>query len=150
VKGCWLGLSPSGGDSHANLAGLLLDGGANNNSIGSTTPGERNVISGNTYEGATVSDSGTDNNSFIGNIIGAAAIATTSAGRAALRGDDDLLISNRLDVANGSAGVFLSKGTKGTRVGGTASGTGNLIAHNGGTGLQCTHRMPYTIRPRAT
>ncbi|MCY3021217.1 MAG: hypothetical protein NTW87_19560, partial [Planctomycetota bacterium] len=136
VKGCWLGLGASGKDMNANLAGLLIDGGAKANTIGGTGAGERNAIGGNVYEGITVSGEGTDDNVILGNIVGAAAIAESSVGRAASRGDDDLSLPDRSAVSNGSAGVFLSKGTKGTRVGGDTDADANLIGYNGGNGLE--------------
>jgi hypothetical protein len=77
VEGCWLGLGASGQDTQPNLAGLLIEGGANGNTIGSTADGEHNVVSGNYYEGITVSGAGTDNNVIVGNIIGAAAMIDT-------------------------------------------------------------------------
>ena len=136
VKGCWLGLSASGREMHPNLAGLLLEGGANGNTIGSTVDGERNAVSGNYYEGITVSGTGTDNNAIVGNIIGAAAVSWSSTGRAASRGESSLLSVVQMPLGNGSAGVFLSKGTKNTKVGGPASSDGNLIAYNGGNGVE--------------
>jgi len=136
VKGCWLGLSASGTDAQPNLAGLLLEGGANGNTIGSTMDGEHNAVSGNYYEGITVSGAGTDSNTIVGNIVGAAAIGETSTGRAASRGESSLSLLVQAPLGNGSAGVFLSKGTHGTKVGGEGSADGNLIAFNGANGIE--------------
>jgi len=137
VKGCWIGLGASGKDMHGNLAGVLIEGGAKANIIGGTSAGERNAISGNLYEGITVSGDGTDDNVIVGNIIGAAGLAENAGGRAAgLRGEEALQLGSRMPVANGSAGVFLSQGTTGTRVGGEDAADANLIAHNGGSGLE--------------
>jgi hypothetical protein len=127
VKGCWIGLTASGESPLPNLAGVLIDGGAQHNVIGGTSSGERNVVSGNYYEGVTVSGAGTDENIIAGNIIGA-------SGNAA--GDDTLAPDNRRAVPNGSSGVFLSKGTRATRVGGETVADGNLIAFNGGNGIE--------------
>ena len=101
------------------------------------------AISGNAYEGLTVSGAGTDNNVINGNIIGAAAVTQTATGRALSRGEDDLSLPSRSAVSNGSAGVFLSKGTVGTLVGGTGNNDGNLIAYNGGNGIEV--RTPNSI-----
>ncbi|MGD0092945.1 MAG: kelch repeat-containing protein [Planctomycetota bacterium] len=136
VKGCWLGLSSSGTEAQGNLAGILLDQGSKNNTIGGSADGESNTISGNSYEGLTVSGDGTDDNTVVGNIIGAAAVAETSLGRAASRGNDYLMLASRAAVANGSAGVFLSRGTQGTRVGGEGQRDPNLVANNGGRGVE--------------
>jgi hypothetical protein len=83
VKGCWLGLSASGKEMQGNLAGILIDQGAKNNTIGGAADGERNTISGNSYEGITVSGDGTDGNILVGNIIGAAAVTEAATGLAA-------------------------------------------------------------------
>ena len=58
VKGCWIGLDAGGSSSQANLGGILVNDGAHGNTIGSPTSGETNVISGNSFEGVTVSGTG--------------------------------------------------------------------------------------------
>lgn len=123
VKGCWIGLDSDGTTASANLhAGVAIADGASSNTIGGVVAGEANVISGNALEGITVAGAGTDDNVVIGNVIGESGTADTAGQRSA--------------VGNGSAGVFLSLGTKGTRVGGSAAGEGNVIANNGGTGVE--------------
>jgi hypothetical protein len=136
VKGCWLGLSASGKDMSANLAGVLIEAGAHANMIGGTNVGERNAISGNFYEGITVSGSGSDDNTILANVVGAAAVTEVSTRAVASRAEDDLLYGMRGAVGNGSAGVFLSKSTKGTKVGGDADTDSNLIGYNGGNGVE--------------
>ncbi|MCY3018454.1 MAG: tandem-95 repeat protein [Planctomycetota bacterium] len=136
VKGCWLGLSASGKDMQANLAGLIIEGGAKANTIGGTGAGERNTISGNLFEGITISGAGTDDNVLLGNIIGANAISETATRQAVSRDSDDLGLASRSPLGNGSTGVFLSKGTQGTQVGGDTDADANLIAYNGGNGLE--------------
>jgi len=133
IKGCWIGLDSSGTTSSPNLAGILIQGGAPTNTIGGTADGESNSVSGNTFEGVTVSGAGTDSNVVIGNIVGAAAIATSSRSVSAR---DDTTLQGRNAVSNGSAGVFLSKGTQGSTVGGTNPGESNAIANNGGNGVE--------------
>lgn len=122
VKGCWIGLDAEGISDRANFAGVLIDGGAHDNTIGGLVAGEANVISGNSFEGITASGTGTDDNVIIGNVIGEGAIDDPQTGRSA--------------VGNGSAGIFLSKGTKGTQVGGDTSGESNSVAYNGGNGVE--------------
>ena len=134
VKGCWIGLDASGTSAEPNLGGVLIQGGACTNTIGSTVAGQANVISGNTFEGITISGAGTNGNVIIGNIVGASGGST--AGRAlGATGRDDLL-GGRSALANGSAGVFLSKGTQGSRVGGSNAGEGNAIAFNAANGVE--------------
>ena len=134
VKGCWIGLDASGTTAEPNLGGVLIQGGACTNTIGSTVAGQANVISGNTFEGITISGSGTNGNVIIGNIVGASAVLT--AGRALGAATRDDLLGGRSALANGSAGVFLSKGTQGSRVGGSNAGEGNAIAFNAANGVE--------------
>ena len=131
VKGCWIGLDSSGAAPQPNLAGILIQNGAKTNVIGGTGAGEGNAISGNSFEGVTSSGTGTDGNIVIGNIIGAAAVETLPASVASRE-----FIPTRGAVGNGSAGVFLSRGTQGGRVGGDFASEGNRVAHNGGNGVE--------------
>lgn len=138
VKGCWIGLDASGSSSQPNLAGILIQQSGSNNQVGSTLADEANVISGNLYEGVTVSGAGTNNNLVMGNIVGASALIT--AGRSinvGTRDSGDLsdTLGGRSSAGNGSAGIFLSKGTNGTQVGGD-TGQGNAIGYNGGNGVE--------------
>ncbi|HEY3322998.1 MAG TPA: tandem-95 repeat protein [Planctomycetota bacterium] len=135
IKGCWIGLGASGKDANGNLAGILIEDGAKSNTLGGTGAGEANVVSGNTYEGITVSGDGTDGNLVVGNIVGAAAILESSIRDVGSRAETETL-GGRTSVRNGSAGVFLSRGTKSTRVGGTNAGEPNLVGFNGGKGIE--------------
>ena len=53
-----------------NHNGILLREGASSNRIGGTTPGERNLLSGNQGVGVQMMDPGTENNAVVGNYIG--------------------------------------------------------------------------------
>lgn len=131
IKGCWIGLDPSGTAASANLAGVIIRSGATLNTLGGALPGEANVISGNTFEGITVSDNASDGNIVIGNTLGMAAVDDPASSREA----SDALPTRRA-IGNGSAGVFISQGTRGSRVGGTSPGHSNAIANNGGSGIE--------------
>lgn len=131
VRGCWIGLDPSGNAASPNLAGVIIRSGATLNTLGGALPGEANVISGNTFEGITVSDNASDGNIIIGNALGMAAVDDPAATRAA----SDQLPTRRA-IGNGSSGVFISQGTRGSRVGGTTAGHSNAIASNGGNGIE--------------
>ncbi|HYG74037.1 MAG TPA: FG-GAP-like repeat-containing protein [Planctomycetota bacterium] len=131
VRGCWIGLDSSGTAAQANIAGILIQNQAKSNVIGSAIPDEANAISGNAFEGVTISGVGTDGNVIIGNTVGAAAIAT--APRAATRDDS---VPTKAAVGNGSAGVFLSRGTQNSRVGSAQNGEGNTVSFNGGAGIE--------------
>jgi uncharacterized delta-60 repeat protein len=144
VKGCWVGLDASGAVSEPNLAGVVIQGGSNNNTIGSASAGEANAISGNTFEGITVTGAGTDNNIIIGNVVGVSALATQSAARElAVSRDSTDVISGRTTVQNGASGIFLSRGTKNSSIGGTATdddatlaSKSNIIGFNVGNGIE--------------
>ncbi len=136
VKGCWIGLDASGETPMPNLAGVIVQSGAHANTIGSVIGAEANVISGNTFEGITISDTATDDNVVIGNVIGTTgAIDAPIPGRTSTSG-------------NGSAGVFLSRGTQGSTVGGSDPGAANVIAFNGGNGVEV--RAPGSRRNSVT
>jgi CSLREA domain-containing protein len=100
----------------SNSDGVLLSGGSN--TVGGTTPGDRNVISGNVNNGVEVSGSG---NLVQGNFIGTDVNGTTALGN----GGNSQFTSD---------GVFLS-GASNT-IGGTAAGAGNLISGNASEGVE--------------
>src|SRR5207244_3519792 len=60
--------------------GILIQSGANNNTIGGTAFGAGNVISGNLGNGITITDSGTTGNVVEGNYIGTNAAGTGALG----------------------------------------------------------------------
>jgi hypothetical protein len=84
---------------------------ASNNVIGGTTPGERNVISGNGDCGVYVQDPGSTGTRIQGNYIGLSAAGTSALG-------------------NGGPGIGLINGATGVTIGGSAAGTGNVISGN--------------------
>jgi streptogramin lyase len=112
VQGNFVGSDVNGTAALGNAAsGLVVAPGASNNTIGGTTAGARNVISGNTGEGIGISGNA---NLVEGNYVG-----TNAAGTAAL--------------ANGD-GVYL--GGSSNTIGGTTAGAGNLISGNAASGIQ--------------
>ena len=70
LKGNILGLNAAGTDTVPNQSGLLLGGGTKYNIIGGTNNADRNIISGNRFDGILVSDTTTTNNEITGNYIG--------------------------------------------------------------------------------
>jgi len=141
VKGCWIGLDASGSVSEANLAGVLIQAAAKNNFVGSTSIGEGNVISGNAFEGVTISGAGTDGNMVRGNRIGTA--ASTLAGARDISGAANRETFAPQAIANGSSGVFLSRGTTGSSIGADVGDApddvvdkANAIGFNGGSGVE--------------
>jgi hypothetical protein len=109
VYGCYLGTDSTGFNPMPNEGGIGIEGG--DNSIGGTTPGTPNVISGNLNYGIDIE---APSCLVEGNLIG-----TNAAGSAPL--------------ANGSVGVLVD-GTD-TTVGGSAAGASNLISGNAGSGV---------------
>lgn len=95
-------------------SGMTINVGADANTIGGTTEGARNVISGN-GRGIYIVDSGSHSNTILGNYIG-----TTAAGIA---------------VGNGGEGILFDGDVSGNTIGGTVAGAGNVIAFNGNNGL---------------
>jgi len=123
VIGCFVGTDPSGSQAAPNRAGILVifngkdpnDPAATADTvIGSPSPADRNLVSGN-LENGIAADFLSSNTVVQNNYVG-----TNAAGNAAL--------------ANGSTGVLVTG--PGTIVGGPSAGAGNLISGNGlGVGL---------------
>lgn len=96
--------------------GVILITAANNNTIGGTTAGARNVISGNGSGGILLS------NNSIGNVIQGNYIGVDVTGTAPL--------------GNQVAGISLNEQSNNTTIGGLAPGAGNVIANTiGGPGV---------------
>ena len=114
VKGNYIGTDAAGTGAKRNNAGVRIGSGAQNNTIGGTTAGERNVISGNRNTGVMIQSS--DGNTVKGNYIG-----TNASGTAALPN---------------SIGVSIEAGAQNNTIGGTSTGERNVISGNSYAGLQ--------------
>jgi len=115
VASNYLGVEPSGTQAEANGTGLSVLG-SPTNSIGGTTAGAGNVISGNSGAGILISaSSGT---SVFDNQIGVASDGTTRLGN----GSDGMQIADSPD----------------TQIGGTTAGESNVIGSNQGNGIKVT------------
>jgi hypothetical protein len=108
VIGNYIGTDATGTSAIGNGDGVYISG-APNNLIGGTTPGKRNVISGNLDDGIEVAGTGSADNLIRGNYIG-----TNAAGTAA--------------VPN-SYGIYLP-GALNTMVGGSSPDSRNIISGN--------------------
>ncbi len=97
--------------------GIVIGWGAQSNTIGGAVAEERNIISGNDGHGVLITVAGTDNNTVIGNFIGTD-------------------ISGTADLGNISGGILIDGGARNNTIGGVMAGEGNLIAYNGGPGIQ--------------
>jgi len=117
VRGNWIGLSITGDSKQPNYNGVVIAGGAYENTLGGDTYGQGNYISGNTNAGVEIAGDNTD-----GNRLGANFIRTPAVGSS--------------NVGNGAAGVAIHHGPRYTQIGGSVGGvTGNLIGYNGQEGV---------------
>ncbi len=112
IEGNYIGVASDGMTPVANALGIFLDG-SSSNTIGGTTSGAGNVISGNTTGG--IFADGDSNDTIEGNLIG-----TDSAGD---------------QVGNQGDGIELTDGASHDIIGGTGNGAGNTIEFNPGNGV---------------
>ncbi|HWE35205.1 MAG TPA: right-handed parallel beta-helix repeat-containing protein [Isosphaeraceae bacterium] len=115
IAGNFIGVDSSGTSPRTNTyAGITLQD-AFGNTIGGTTPGARNLISGN-GGGVYLIGSGTASNVIEGNYVGVNA-------------------SGLVALPNGGSGVLAFDGASRNTIGGTMSGAGNVLSANGGEGV---------------
>jgi hypothetical protein len=117
VQGNFIGTNAAGTAALANGGGILIDG--PNNTIGGTTPGARNLISGNNGRGITIS-SGLGSPTVTANLVQGNFIGTDVTGTFA--------------IPNNGAGIG-AYGLANT-VGGSAAGAGNLVSGNLQAGVE--------------
>jgi len=113
VEGNLIGTDRTGNFAVANVIGIYTFSSANNNILGGTAAGSRNVISGNTIDGILLETTG---NTVQGNYIG-----TTASGNAAL--------------GNVRNGIVAFSGANGNSIGGTTTAARNVISGNSGVGI---------------
>ncbi|WP_435009257.1 beta strand repeat-containing protein [Tundrisphaera lichenicola] len=113
VVGNRLGTNASGKAAVANTTGVYINGSASN-TIGGSTTGSMNLISGNTSTGINLFGPQTTGNLIAGNRIG-----TDRTGTAAIPNP---------------TGIFIQNASSNT-IGGTSSASGNLISGNSITGV---------------
>jgi titin len=124
VEGNFIGTNATGTASVNNAgSGVAIDRGAAGNTIGGTSSGARNIISGNIHQGLIIFDPGSDNNVVEGNYIG-----TDVTGAVALGNGEDSY----------DAGVVISDGAAGNTIGGTTSSARNILSGNDSSGVHIT------------
>ena len=115
--------------SNAGASGILINGGANRNSVGvsadhvtgtAVDPADRNVVSGCAHRGVLISFAGATFNRVQNNIIG-----LTPDGSAAL--------------PNRAHGVDVNYAAQDTLIGGYGPGEGNVISGNRQSGIEISH-----------
>ncbi len=117
VSGNFIGVDANGMVDLGNTQdGVIIFDAAQNNTIGGSTPGERNVISGNGQNGVWINGSGTTGNTVSGNYIGTIASGITGLG-------------------NNYDGVIISSSAQNNTIGGSTTGERNVISGNGWSGV---------------
>ncbi|MEI9864658.1 MAG: hypothetical protein WDN00_08910 [Limisphaerales bacterium] len=115
IQGNYIGSSGDGLTAVPNYSGILFSDRATNNTLGGTTAGAANLVSGNNLYGVFISDAGTSGNRVQGNLIGTDRTGTNPLGN-----------YDNVELQAGATGNF---------IGGVAAGAGNVIAFAGGTGV---------------
>ncbi|MEK6261252.1 MAG: hypothetical protein AABP62_21840 [Planctomycetota bacterium] len=111
LRGNYIGTDVNGtADLGNSLSGVQIDNGAASNTIGGTTAGARNIISGNNRFGITIQGTAATGNTVAGNLIG-----TNAAGTGA--------------IGNTFSGITLYDAGSNT-IGGTTASARNVISGN--------------------
>jgi Calx-beta domain-containing protein/beta-propeller repeat-containing protein/carboxypeptidase family protein len=123
VQGNYIGTNGNGSAALSNpAAGISIS--SSSNLIGGLTPGAQNVISGN-QTGILINSGQT--NTIQGNLIGSNAAGT-------------------LPLPNAFAGIRVDSVSNNNTIGGTANGAANLIAFNGGPGVNVVSGTGNSVR----
>jgi titin len=123
IEGNYIGTDPTGKTAIPNGSGIAMSR-TDDTTIGGTTPGARNLISGNTQEGVELNFSA-DDTTIEGNYIGVNADGSAALG-------------------NGDSGITFSIARNCT-IGSTVAGEGNVISGNGADGIRIDSGPPATI-----
>lgn len=112
LAGNFIGTNISGTAAIGNASvGIVIEGGASNNTIGGTTSTARNLVSGNTGDGVLFTGIGTDSNVLVGNYIG---LNSAGTGR----------------IANSLNGILITSGASGNRIGTDGDGVNDSEERN--------------------
>lgn len=120
VAGNAIGVDPSGTKSLPNRAGGVFLDNAPGNTVGGTSTGAGNLISGNGGSGVVIAGQGASGNWLLGNRVGTDSSGLSAVGNA---GDGVILDNAPGNIIGGTSGSFLS---------------GNLVSGNEGTGVRLT------------
>lgn len=115
VQGNSIGLNAAGTAAIPNAYSGVECYLASNNTIGGTTPGARNYISGNSDRGVLIDGANATGNFVQGNTIG--------------------LARNGSALPNGTQGISMFTGAHGNTIGGSGAGASNVIASNTQEGI---------------
>ena len=114
VTGNIIGTDGHGSKAIPNVAGIMISGGAQNNTIGGNSASVRNLISGNSAAGISIKEAGSSGNNIAGNFIGLGADGVTK-------------VPNKL-------GIIVSEGAGGNTIGAPGNGV-NIISGNLGAAV---------------
>ena len=118
ISGNYIGTDSTGNADQGNgWNGIYIGLGASGNTIGGSSPADRNIISGNNQSGILIDGAGTDTNTVSGNYIG-----VNAAGGASL--------ANSLD------GIRISGGACNNRIGGDTDTKRNVVSGNAQSGIR--------------
>jgi Ca2+-binding RTX toxin-like protein len=115
IQGNRIGTNAAGTAAVANGGPGVRISGSAGNTVGGTTPAARNVISGNTGNGVSITGAASTGNVVQGNYVGTDKNGTVALGNA--------------------SGVLLDGGAHDNVIGGTAAGAGNVISGNATNGV---------------
>ena len=144
LRGNRIGTNAAGTDTIPNQCGLLLGGGTKYNVIGGSNAADRNLISGNRFDGILVADTGTMYNNILGNYIG-----TDISGNNALPNEIGIgfatrptqnTVDNNVISGNRHIGIILYEGSNSNmiyrnKIGLRADESGALANHGAGVVL---------------
>ncbi len=116
IVGNYIGTDSTGTAKLGNSVGVDIQNGATNNTVGGTSSGAANVISGNRVGGVYLEGGGTSGNVVLGNLIGTDIHGTAKLG-------------------NTYNGVFIGYSATANTVGGTSTGAANVISGNSNDGV---------------
>ncbi len=114
IRGNFIGTNFAGAVNLGNSYGVFISG-APGNTVGGTTAGVRNVISGNSLDGVVI-----NGNSATGNLIQSNFIGTDASGS--------------IDLGNNMAGISIRSASNNT-IGGSTAGARNIISGNNSDGI---------------
>jgi hypothetical protein len=116
VQGSFIGTNAAGSAALPNYVGVAIQSGAGKNTIGGTSAANRNVISGNSWDGVHIASSTSSGNVIEGDYIGVSASGSVALG-------------------NGASGVAVFGGASNNIIGGATTGAGDVISANGVYGV---------------
>lgn len=151
LRGNIFGLNAAGTDTVPNQSGLLLGGGTKHNIVGGPDDGDRNIISGNRFDGIMIADTTTMYNDIIGNYIGTDISGTIAKpnqiGLAIATKPSKNNVENNVISGNNYIGLIIFEHCDSNKVFGNKIGLasdGSPLG-NGGAGIVISRASKYNI-----